>query len=188
MKSKCVFKIGSCLGSSCWRRREEGRQLDVALTLRSGFRRAWTMHLAGGRALRPSAASARACGAWSLSLRKGAHRQNAQKRITCGATATEYSPGCATGMLGDFSGSARRALPPTNMLFGASLGPFIVHLRAQTLRACAFRFLSGAVRCCRSSLSPCRCPVPFSCQGCQRLGILTSAARALESGESAWHA
>ncbi len=34
------------------------------MTLRCGFRRAWTMHLAGVCALRPSAASARACGSW----------------------------------------------------------------------------------------------------------------------------
>jgi hypothetical protein len=49
----------------------EGReQLDVTLTLRRGFRRAWTMHLAGVSTLRPSAVSARAYGAWTLSLRK----------------------------------------------------------------------------------------------------------------------
>jgi hypothetical protein len=58
----------------------EGReQLDVALTLCRGFRRAWTMHLAGVSALRPSAASARACGAWSLWLRKGSVSPDARR-------------------------------------------------------------------------------------------------------------
>lgn len=106
------------------------------------------------------------------------------KRINRRATATEYSLGCAPGMLGDLSDSARRALPPTNMLCGAF---FIVHLRAQTLRACAFHFFAGAVGCCRSSLSPCRCPAPCSCQG---VSVWASWHRphAHKSGESAWHA
>lgn len=103
--------------------------------------------------------------------------QKSAKRIDRYATATDCSLGCAPGMLGDLSGSARRVLTRTNTLCEASLGPFIVHWRAKTMRAPLF---SGR----RSLLPFFRIPMSMLCAilvpMCQRLGVWTLATRAHE--------